>query len=73
MARIGDVSTVELIKTVAADRWAEGRDATALAVAFARERLLKDGSIVTIQQAADDKSRRVQARGYLQELGAPVP
>lgn len=73
LARIGDVSSVELIKTVAADRWAEGRDATALAVAFARERLLKDGSIVTIQQAADDKSRRVQARGYLQELGAPVP
>ena len=73
LARIGDVSTVGLVKTVAADRWAEGRDATALAVAFARERLLRDGSIVTIQHAAADKSRRVQARGYLQELGAPVP
>ena len=35
--------------------------------------LLRDGSIVTIQHAAADKSRRVQARGYLQELGAPVP
>ena len=73
LARIGDASSVELIKGVAVDAWAGGRDATALAVAFARERLLQDGSIVTIQQAVDDKSRRVQARGYLQELGAPVP
>ena len=73
LARIGDPSAVALIKVVAADRWAEGRDATALAVAFARERLLKDGSIVLIQQAVDDKARRVQARGYLDELGAPVP
>ena len=73
LARIGDVSTVELVKTVAAERWAEGRDATALAVAFARERLLKDGSLVIIQQAVGNQSHRVQARGYLQELGATVP
>lgn len=73
LARIGDASTSEVVKLVAADKWAEGRDATALAVAFARERLLKDGSVVTIQQALDDKSRRIQARGYLDELGAPVP
>lgn len=73
LARIGDASTTEVVKLVAADKWAEGRDATALAVAFARERLLKDGSVVTIQQALDDKSRRIQARGYLDELGAPVP
>jgi hypothetical protein len=73
LARIGDPATVEIVKLVAVDKWAEGRDATALAVAFARERLLKDGSIVIIQQAVDDKSRRVQARGYLDELGAPVP
>jgi hypothetical protein len=73
LARIGDPSAVGLITVVAADRWAEGRDATALAVAFARERLLKDGSLVIIQQAVDDKARRVQARGYLDELGAPVP
>ena len=52
-------------------KWAEGKDATALAVAFARERMLKDGSIAMIQQALDDKSRRNQARGYLAELGAP--
>jgi len=73
LARIGDPSSVDLIKGVSVDPWAGGRDATALAVAFARERLLKDGSIVLIQQAVDDRSRRVQARGYLRELGAPVP
>ena len=40
-------------------------------MAFARERMLKDGSIAVIRQALDDKSRRDQARGYLAELGAP--
>jgi len=73
LARIGDPSSIELIKGVSVDTWAGGRDATALAIAFARERLLKDGSIVVIQEAVDDRSRRVQARGYLRELGAPVP
>ena len=58
---------------MAGDKWADGRDATALAVAFARERLLHDGSIALIKQALDDKSLRGQARGYLAELGAPVP
>ncbi|OFW43556.1 MAG: hypothetical protein A3J29_00860 [Acidobacteria bacterium RIFCSPLOWO2_12_FULL_67_14b] len=73
LARIGDASSVDVVKVLAADRWAEGKDATALAVAFARQRLLKDGSLAVIQQALDDKSRRAQARGYLAELGAPVP
>lgn len=73
LARIGDPSAVELVRTVAADPWSGGKDATALAVAFARERLLKDGSIAIIRAAADDKSRRAQARGYLDELGTPVP
>lgn len=73
LARIGEPSSVQLVKLVAADPWAAGRDATALAVAFARERLLKDGSVVIIRQALDDRARRVQARGYLDELGAPVP
>jgi hypothetical protein len=73
LARIGDASAVDLIRAVAVDRWAEGKDATALAVSFARERLLNDGSIVIIRAALDDKSRRVQARGYLAELGTPVP
>ena len=73
LARIGDRSSVILVKELAGDRWADGKDATALAVAFARERLLKDGSIAMIQQALNDKSRRDQARGYLVELGATVP
>lgn len=73
IARIGDPSAAAIIKQAAADRFAEGKDATALAVAFARERVLKDGSIAVIQQALDDRSRRDQARGYLAELGAPVP
>jgi len=73
LARIGDPSSIDMVKVLAGDRWADGRDATALAVAFARERLLKDGSIAVIQQALDDRSRRSQAQGYLAELGAPVP
>jgi len=73
LARIGAASSVQIVTQVAADPWASGRDATALAVAFARERLLRDGSVVIIRQALEDRSRRVQARGYLDELGAPVP
>ncbi|HUQ87515.1 MAG TPA: hypothetical protein VM096_08160 [Vicinamibacterales bacterium] len=73
LARIGDRSTIEIVKQLAGDRWAQGKDATALAVAFARERMLKDGSIAVIQMAVDDKSRGNQARGYLAELGARVP
>ncbi|MEO8682755.1 MAG: hypothetical protein ABI665_27145 [Vicinamibacterales bacterium] len=73
LARIGEPSSVELVRQVAGDKWAGGKDSTALAVSFARERLLKDGSLVALQQALDDKSRRAQARGYLIELGVPVP
>lgn len=73
LARIGHASTTDLVKQLAGDRWADGKDATALAVAFARERMLRDGSIAVIQQALNDKSRRDQARGYLADLGAPVP
>lgn len=73
LARIADPSTADVVKGLAGDRWAEGKDPTALAVAFARERLLKDGSIAIIQRALDDQSRRVQASGYLAELGVPIP
>jgi hypothetical protein len=73
LARIGDPSTLKIVQQLAGDRWAEGKDPTALAVAFARERMLKDGSIAVIRLAVDDKSRRNQARGYLAELGAAVP
>jgi hypothetical protein len=73
LARIGDGSTHGIVKALAADNWSEGRDATALAVAFARERMLKDGSIAIIRQAADDRPRRAQALGYLAALGVPIP
>lgn len=73
LARIGDPSTVLIVRQLTGDRWAEGRDPTALAASFARERMLKDGSIAAIRRALDDKSLRDQARGYLTELGASVP
>ncbi len=73
IARIGDVSAAAIVRQAAADEFASGKDATALAVAFARERVLKDGSIGVIQRALEERSRRDQARGYLAELGAPVP
>jgi len=73
LARIGDPSAVELVRQVANDIWASGDDATALAVMFARERMLKDGSMIALQHALNDNSRRVQARGYLVELGVPMP
>jgi hypothetical protein len=73
LARIGDPSSVALVTPLGADRWAEGRDRTALAVAFARERLLRDGSRAAIQQALTDRARRLQARSYLIELGLLAP
>lgn len=73
LARIGDPSSVALVKVLVAEPWSAGRDATALAVAFARERLLKDGSLAQIREAVDDRARRAQALGYLAELGVAVP
>jgi hypothetical protein len=73
LARIGDASTITIVSELAKDTWSEGRDATALAVAFARERMLKDGSVAVIKGAVDDRARRTQALGYLTELGVSVP
>jgi hypothetical protein len=73
LTRIGDASTIEIVRGLVTDQWSEGRDATALVVAFARERMLRDGSVAVIRQALDDRSRRAQARGYLTELGVAVP
>ena len=73
LARIGDASSVDMVKVLVTDPWGQGKDVTALAVAFARERMLKDGSSATLQQALSDKTRRMQARWYLAELGAQVP
>jgi hypothetical protein len=73
LARIGDASTISIVTVLTTDKFGEGRDATALAVAFARERMLKDGSLAIIKQALDDPSRRWQALGYLAELGVSAP
>lgn len=73
LARIGDPSSLDVVKQLLGDKFAEGNDATTLVVWFARERLLKDGSIATIREAADNRRLRSQARGYLEELGTPVP
>ncbi len=73
LARIGDPSSSEICKGLVTDTWSAGRDATALAVLFARERILKDGSVAGIRQALDDRSRRAQAMGYLAELGVSAP
>jgi hypothetical protein len=70
LARIGHASSVDIVKVLITDKWSQGTDATALAVTFARERMLKDGSSAILQQALADKNRQVQARGYLAELGA---
>lgn len=72
LTRIGHPSTVEIVRVLAADNWSNGRDATALAVAFARERMLRDGSLATIRAALNDPSLRFQALGYLLELGVPA-
>ena len=73
LARIGDPSTTAIVKQLVGDNWAGGKDSTALAVVYARERMLSDGSIALIRLALEDKARRNQARGYLIELGAPAP
>jgi hypothetical protein len=64
---------VPVISQLASDPWSGGDDATALAVAFARERLLKDGSVAVIRDALNERQRGAQARGYLVELGASAP
>jgi hypothetical protein len=73
LARIGDASTIAIVTQLTADQFSEGRDATALAVAFARERMLRDGSVAILRQALDDSARRWQALGYLAELGVSTP
>jgi hypothetical protein len=72
LARIGHASTIEIVRVLVTDPWSNGNDATALAVAFARERMLRDGSLAAIRDALDDRSRRFQALGYLAELGVPA-
>ena len=73
LARIGDPQSEALVRTLATDGWGEGDDATALTVAFARARYLKDGSVTRLQDAAAHRTLGPRARAYLAELGVPVP
>jgi hypothetical protein len=73
LARIGDQSSIDLVRRLEGDRWAAGDDPAALAVAFARERLLGDGSRAVLERALHERSRHLQARGYLIELGLLSP
>jgi hypothetical protein len=68
LARLADPSTTEMVRTLATDRWARNGDPY-LAVLFARERLLKDGSTATLKQAAQNRLFATRARAYLAELG----
>lgn len=72
LARIGDPSTIAIVKQLVNDRWAEGKDATALAVLFARARLLGGGMLPIRQTYDKDKSRRVQAARYMRELSPAI-
>jgi hypothetical protein len=71
LARIGHPAAVPLVTALAADRWSDRRDPAGLAVRFARERLLHDGSVDAIRRALERRELRVQARSYLDELGQP--
>jgi hypothetical protein len=73
LARIGDASSIPLVKQLVGDKFAEGNDPTMLVVWFARDRLLNDGSISVIREAATGRRLAAQARGYLEELGSPIP
>ena len=73
LTRIGDRSTIPIIQALLTDEFSEGNDATALAIVFARERMLQDGSVKFLRRALDKRSRRAQARGYLDELGLSRP
>jgi hypothetical protein len=73
LVRIGDPSTIEIVRQLANDRWAEGKDPTALVVAYARARLLDDRSAGIVFEQARNDSRRRQADRYSQELMRAVP
>jgi hypothetical protein len=74
LVRIGDPSTIAIVKQLVNDRWGEGKDATALVVAYARVRFLDDRAAGdVIGRAWDEQSRRHQAMRYSQELMRAVP
>jgi hypothetical protein len=68
LARLAHPSSVEMVRMLATDPWARNGDPY-LAVLFARERLLKDGSSATLRLVLSDRRLGDRARAYLVELG----
>jgi HEAT repeat protein len=66
------VAVPDEVAPILTGRAAERAPNVALAQAFARERLLADGSLARIVEAVGVARTRTQARGYLLELGPPV-
>lgn len=73
LVRIGLPGTEPLVRALAADGWGDREDAAGLAVAFARERYLADGSRARLEAAKDHKVLGPTARAYLTELGRISP
>ncbi len=69
LARLAHPLTTEAVRALATDPWALNGDPY-LAVLFARERLLADGSTATLRQAAQHRRFAERANAYLIELGA---
>lgn len=68
LARLAHPATADVVRSLASDKWSTRNDDVALTVAFARERVLRDGSIAAIQAAAERPATRARAEGYLYEL-----
>jgi HEAT repeat protein len=69
LARLNDPAGAPIVQQLLTDKWAAGNDATALVVVYARIRLLGDSAAhAVLVKALKDKSRRVQATMYLEEL-----
>jgi hypothetical protein len=73
LVRIGLPQTEPLVRGLATDGWGDKDDAAGLAVAYARERYLADGSRARLEAARDHKTFGPIARAYLAELGQPRP
>ncbi len=73
LARIGDPSIEPLVRDLVTDGWAQRGGESGLAVAYARERILKDGSAARLKAEQDDERLGPTARAYLEELGIHEP
>ena len=69
VGRIAHPGSADLVRALATDKWASKDDDTVLTVAFARERVLADGSVAQIREGATRQRIRARAEAYLFELG----